>query len=238
MIETIAVGVGATDCMMPGGLALTKIALSRCSFPPGARLLDIGCGAAYTLEHLIGWDFNALGIDPSLAALRQGIEKNRSMPLLSAVGEDLPLAPSTFDGVLAECVLSITRDRDRVLGECRRVLKANGRIILSDLYATNPGGMNAVHSLPPSGCLAHILTRDELLDKLNDHGFQPSFWEDRSHALRAFVAQLVFSYGSAEKFWCRIAQGNGDPANSQKLKEVITRVRPGYFLLVAQKTER
>jgi arsenite methyltransferase len=236
--ESIAADLGVSGVMRPGGLALTKIALSKCCFPPGARVLDVGCGAAATVEYLIGHHFNALGADPSPMVLRQGLERNASLPLMSAVGEDLPFADSTCDGIFAECVLSITRDAERVLGECRRILKNGGRLVLSDLYATNPSEVNAVRSLPLSCCLAHAMTRDELLGKLNAHDFQLTFWEDHSPALKAFVAQLIFTYGSAEQFWCRVAQDNGDPANLQKIKEAIAQVKPGYFLLIAQKFAR
>jgi arsenite methyltransferase len=238
MYENIAADLGASGFMRPGGLALTKIALSKCSFLPGARVLDVGCGAAGTVEYLIGHHFNALGVDPSPMILRQGLERNASLPLMSAVGEDLPFADSAWDGVFFECILSITRDPERVLGECRRILKNNGRLVLSDLYLTNPSEVNAVRSLPSNCCLAHAMTRDELLGKLNAHDFQLTFWEDHSPALKAFIAQLIFSYGSAERFWWRAAQDNGDPANLQKIKEAITRVKPGYFLLIAQKSTR
>jgi arsenite methyltransferase len=236
--ESIAVGVDASCCMRPGGLALTKIALSRCSFPPGARVLDVGCGTAATVEYLISHQFKALGIDPSPEILRRGLERNASLSLMSAVGEDLPFADSTWDGVVFECVLSITADAERVLGECRRILKNTGRLVLSDLYLTNPGEVNAVHSLPSNCCLARTMTRDELLGKLNAHGFQLTFWEDHSPALKAFVAQLIFSYGSAERFWWRVAGDNGDPANLQEIKEAVARVKLGYFLLIAQKSAR
>jgi hypothetical protein len=53
--------------------------------------------------------------------------------------------------------------------------------------------------------------------------------------LKAFVAQLVFFYGSVEKFFCRVAQDNGDFVNPQEIREAITRIKPGYYLLIAQK---
>lgn len=227
--------VDATCCMRPGGLALTKIALSRCSFPFGARILDVGCGSAATVEYLIGQQFRALGVDPSYTNLRQGYGRNASLPLISAAGEDLPFSDCTLDGVFFECVLSIIRDTEKVLSECRRILKDEGRLVLSDLYLTHPGQTNAISSLPSNCCLAHAMTKEELLGKLNAHGFKLALWEDHSPALKAFVAQLVFSYGSVEKFFCRVAQDNGDFVNSQEIKEAITRIKPGYYLLIAQK---
>ena len=235
--ESIAADLGVSGVMRPGGLALTKIAVSRCSFPPGARVLDVGCGSAATVEYLIEhYRFKALGVDPSPMILRRGLERNSSLPLMSAVGEDLPFADSTWDGVFFECVLSITRDAERVLGECRRILKNRGRLVLSDLYVTNPREVNTGCNLPSDCCLAHAMTRDELLGKLNTYNFQVTSWEDHSPTLKAFVAQLIFSYGSAESFWWRAAEDNGKPANLQEIKEAIARVKPGYLFLIAQKS--
>ncbi|HQN18296.1 MAG TPA: methyltransferase domain-containing protein, partial [Syntrophobacteraceae bacterium] len=110
MGESLVVAGNTAGCMRPGGTSLTETALSRCSFPAGARLLDVGCGCAGTVECLLGHRFNAFGIDPSLTALRQGLERNDSLPLISAVGENLPFADGAWDGVFLECVLSIIRD--------------------------------------------------------------------------------------------------------------------------------
>jgi len=221
--------------MRPGGLALTRIALSRCCFGPGARVLDVGCGSAATVEFLIDHSFNALGVDPSVMALRRGLKRNTTLPLISAEGEFLPFTDSTWDGVFLECVLSSTRDMGKVLGESRRILKSKGWLVLSDLYVTNPGEANTVRNLPHGCCLASTMTKDELLGKLNANGFQLAFWEDHSLALKTFIARLVFSYVSTEKFWSRIGQDNGDPADIREMNETIARVKPGYFLLIAQK---
>lgn len=121
--------------LRPGGLELTEKALSVCSFPPGARVLDIGCGTASTVEYLVArHGFRALGLDPSLVMLESGLKRNATLPVVQAAGEDLPFRECVWDGIMAECSLSVARDAAFVLRECYRVLKDGGKLLVCDLY--------------------------------------------------------------------------------------------------------
>lgn len=222
--------------MRPGGLALTERALSRCGFSPGARVLDLGCGAGATVEYLIERrGLRAAGIDRSPTILGIGLERRGPLPLISALGEELPLAADTWDGIFSECALSVMRCADRVLSECGRVLKHGGRLVLSDLYLSGPDAAQKARGLPPNCCLAGAATREDLAAKLGAHGFRIVFWEDHSPALKTFAAGLVFSHGSLERYWqaaCGDGEGAADP---RSIVEAFSRARPGYFLLIARK---
>ena len=120
---------GVTDGFIrPGGLALTERALSLCAFPPGSRLLDVGCGTGTTVEHLIErFGFFAAGVDPSLPMVAQGRARNGLLPLVRAAGESLPFPDAQWDGVLAECSLSLSRNPERFLRECLPCSKGRGQ---------------------------------------------------------------------------------------------------------------
>jgi hypothetical protein len=60
------------------------------------------------------------------------------------------------------------------------------------------------------------------------------FWEDHSVALKEFAARLIFSCGSMESFLCRPV-GNSGKDNTREFQAVLSRAKPGYFLLIAQK---
>ena len=81
---------GVTDGFIrPGGMALTDRALSLCEFPPGSRLLDVGCGTGTTVEHLIQrFGFFAAGVDPSLPMVAQGLRKKRSPAAYASSGRE------------------------------------------------------------------------------------------------------------------------------------------------------
>lgn len=217
---------------------MTQKALSRCSFLPGARVLDIGCGVGGTVEYLMEHhQLRAFGIDPSLTILNHGHARNAALPLIAADGKALPFSDATWDGVFAECSLSLVKDSRRMLGECFRVLRNEGWLVLSDVYLRDPAAGVQVRALPSCCCLAGAMTHEELLEAITSCGFQTVHWEDHSPALKAFAAQLVFFHDSSiEQFWMRAAQDKGEAVALPELKKVIAQARPGYFLLIARKS--
>jgi arsenite methyltransferase len=238
--ESIAARLEASGCMRPGGVELTQRALSRCSFLPGARVLDIGCGVGGTVEYLMrNHQLNAIGIDPSLTILGLGHTSNAALPLVAADGAALPFGNAAWDGVLAECSLSLVKDARKMLSECWRVLRNKGWLVLSDVYLRVSEARDQARRLPSTCCLAGAMTREELLETLAACGFQTVHWEDHSPALKTFAAQLILSHGSSiEELWWRAAQDKGESTALPELRKVMTRARPGYFLLIAHKSAR
>ena len=159
---------GVTDGLVrPGGMALTERALSLCAFPPGSRLLDVGCGTGTTVEHLIQrFGFFTAGVDPSLPMIAQGHARNSLLPLVRAAGESLPFPDAQWDGVFAECSLSLSRNPPMFLRECFRALRGGGRLILSDVYVRNAEAIPELRALSMDCCLTGALSIEELTVKL------------------------------------------------------------------------
>jgi ubiquinone/menaquinone biosynthesis C-methylase UbiE len=150
------------DVQRPGGLALTDLALGLCSLPPGARVLDVGCGTGAAVQHLRrqhGYD--AMGIDPAAAHAF----------CVRGLAESLPVRDGSFDCVLAECVLSILSDAGLALREMHRVLASGGTAIISDVYD---------RSRP-----------HELQERMARYGFAIRVFRDHSRCLREFAAATV-----------------------------------------------
>ncbi len=233
--ERIAAGGVNGGFIRPGGMALTERALSLCAFPPGSRLLDVGCGTGATVECLIGkHGFLAAGVDPSFPMLAHGRVRNPLLPLVRSDGESLPFFDGEWDGVLAECSLSLTRDPDAALRECRRVLKRGGKLILSDIYVRNVGAIPELRALSLHSCLKGALSHDEIMGKLRKGGFAVLAWEDHSPALKHFVAQLILSQGSAQSL--RRSLTDADPPDGFRIEQAVSRAKLGYFLAVAEKS--
>lgn len=113
----------------PGGKMLTKRMIQKALqggwLASHCRLLDLGCGSGETVRLLRGMDFNAEGIDLS-ADLNQS-------HLVRGDASLLPWEEESFQGVLAECTLSVT-GTDEVLPEVLRILKPGGIFLVSDLF--------------------------------------------------------------------------------------------------------
>jgi len=222
----------AGDALRPGGLELTERAVAHWGLPPGARVLDLGCGTGASVEHLRTqrrmW---AMGLDVSAPLLREGRERQAGLPLLQASGERLPVAAGSVDAVLAECTLSLMADLGQALAECHRVLRPRGLLAVTDLYARQPDGAATLHRLPLCSCLSGALPREEFAGHLRAAGFEVLIWEDHSGALGSLAAQLIMAHGSLDRFWRQMVPSGADTA---QIGPAIAAARPGYFLLIAR----
>jgi SAM-dependent methyltransferase len=233
--ERIAQGGVTGGFIRPGGLELTERALSLCEFPPGSRLLDVGCGTGATVEHLIGrHGFLAAGVDPSLPMLSLGSARKPFLPLIRAAAESLPFRDGEWDGVLLECSLSLTTDPDAALRECLRVLRRGGKLVLSDVYVKNSEAIPDLRALRLDCCLTGALSKDELTAKLKKGGLPILAWEDHSAALKHFAAQLILAGEAGRSFWCSLT-GAG-PLDGFRIEQAVSRAGFGYFLAVAGKS--
>jgi len=222
----------AGEAIRPGGLELTERAVALLDLPPGARVLDLGCGTGVSVEHLgTRHGMLAIGLDASALLLREGRERQAHLPLLRALGEWLPVASSSMDAVLAECTLSLMTDLDQALAECHRVLRPRGLLAATDLYARQPDGAPALHRLPLCSCLSGALPRQELMGHLRAAGFELVLWEDHTAALRSLAAQLIMAHGSLDSFWRQMVPSG---AAAAEVGPAIGAARPGYFLLIAR----
>jgi arsenite methyltransferase len=216
--------------LRPGGLALTDRAVDLGGFAPDELVLDLGCGLGASADHLSKeYGLRVLGLDLSATMLIETHSAHPGLPLMQANVLAIPLVDASLDGVLCECVLSLTGEPQTMLWECRRVLKPGGRLILSDIFLREPPATGG--GLPVSGCLGGAMGREELLSLVAESGLETLQWEDHSAYLRELTAQLVWTHGSAAAFWGTCLQGEDCGA----MANMIARTRPGYFLIVARR---
>jgi SAM-dependent methyltransferase len=197
----------------PGGFVITDRALSFCSFQMNSKILDLGCGSGATVNHIIqNYNLEAFGLDKYL---------NRYNPnIIKATAEKIPFSDASFEGVLMECSFSVVDNQEMVLKECCRVLKTNGYLIISDMYARG----EAAHL---NGCLGRVDTKEVIINILENNGFTINLFEDFSTHLQAMWGQIIFDKG-AKSFYCEMG------VNPDAMK----RIKCGYYLIVARKNKQ
>ena len=103
----------------------------------GKRVLEIGFGTGELLLAMAGRGWSVVGLDPSPAMQRIASRKLRrrclTVPRVRARAQGLPFVNGCFDTVVstfpAEYILDL-----RTLVEAYRVLKPDGRVVISGLY--------------------------------------------------------------------------------------------------------
>lgn len=111
-------------------------------FPPNARVVEVGCGTGAVIRSLAGRPriAEAVGVDPAPFFLEKARELATDVPNVSFVEGDaraLPVDDESVDVLLFHTTLCHVPDPERALAEARRVLRADGRLVIFDGdYAT------------------------------------------------------------------------------------------------------
>ena len=99
----------------------------------GRRVLEVGCGAGVDLARFARGGAEVTGVDiaPSAIDLARANFEQQGLrgELHVADGERLPFPDESFDLVFAHGVVQYTPDSQRLVNECRRVLRSNGEAV-------------------------------------------------------------------------------------------------------------
>lgn len=123
---------------------LTDEVLAAAHVAPGQAVLEVGSGLGGTLavldERLVGARLVGLDVDPEQVAFTRSKVVASGRNTLAIVEGDacaLPMEDGTFDRVLAiECAFHFS-SRARFMAEAARVLRPGGRLVLTDLVASD-----------------------------------------------------------------------------------------------------
>ncbi|MFZ5631776.1 MAG: arsenic resistance N-acetyltransferase ArsN2 [Bacillota bacterium] len=146
----------------------------------GEVVLDLGSGAGLDVllsARRVGPYGKAYGLDMTdemlaEARLNQSRAGISNVEFLKGDIEDIPLPDNTVDVIISNCVINLSADKDRVLGEAYRVLKPGGRFAVSDIVLTRPLPPQVQQDLVAwTGCVAGALLEQEYRDKLAAAGF-------------------------------------------------------------------
>lgn len=99
----------------------------------GRRILDAGCGAGPLTRALLDRGAGVTGFDSSKAMLELARTRvgDGAELVVADLGQRLPFADDAFDDVVASLVFHYIEDWAGPLSEIRRVLRPEGRLLLS-----------------------------------------------------------------------------------------------------------
>jgi ubiquinone/menaquinone biosynthesis C-methylase UbiE len=147
----------------------------------GETVLDLGAGAGADVlisARRVGPTGRAIGVDMTdemLALARRnaadaGVE---NVEFVKGYIEELPLADATVDVVISNCVINLSADKPKVIGEAARVLRRGGRFAVSDVIADADMDESTRADVAAwTGCIAGALTEAEFRAALTDAGFE------------------------------------------------------------------
>ncbi len=150
----------------------------------GDVVLDLGSGAGkdvFIAAQKVGPKGKAIGIDmtPEMLDLaRRNAELFRQRTGLKNVEfrkgtiEKLPVPRSSVDLIISNCVINLSPNKLKVFKEAFRVLKGNGRMVVSDIVLNRELPASAKRSKDLYvGCIAGALLREEYLRAIRKAGF-------------------------------------------------------------------
>lgn len=154
---------------------------------PGEVVLDLGSGTGiecFIAAKLSGPSGRVIGIDMGDAMLAAAETTKKhvveslhydTIEFKKSFLEDLPLPDASADLVISNCVLNLSPDKRRVFQEIYRVLKPEGRLVISDItYDTTIPLAIKYNEKLRGECIGGALRYHDLFGMLNDLGFSHS----------------------------------------------------------------
>ncbi len=146
----------------------------------GETVLDLGSGGGFDCflaARAVGPTGRVIGVDMTpemISRARENARKVEATNVEFRLGEieHLPVADQTVDAILSNCVINLSPEKQAVFREAYRVLRAGGRLAISDVVAIAP--------IPPevqaqvsslAGCISGATPIEELKAMLAEVGF-------------------------------------------------------------------
>ena len=151
------------------------------SLKEGEVVLDLGSGAgfdAFLASPRVGKTGKVIGVDMTPEMIekaknnaRKGGYENVEFRLGEI--EKLPVADSSVDVIISNCVINLSPDKESVFKESYRVLKPGGRLMVSDLVLVKdlPDGIKG-SAEAYVGCIAGAIKKNDYLNFISLAGFK------------------------------------------------------------------
>ncbi len=189
---------GATEAAVAASLGC-GVPTAVADLHPGETVLDLGSGAGADVlisARRVGPTGKAIGLDMTEEMLdlarRNAVGAGATnVQFLRGYLEDIPLPDASVDVVISNCVINLAADKNLVLAEAARVLRAGGRLAISDVVADpDMDDTTRADMAAWTGCIAGALTVPDYRSALARAGFT-EITITESHRVHAHAASAI-----------------------------------------------
>ena len=147
----------------------------------GETVLDLGSGGGFDCflaADEVGKSGHVIGVDMTHEMLDKARSNAKSIKATNIdfrLGEieHLPVADASVDVIISNCVINLSPEKQQVFKEAYRVLKANGRLAISDIVTTAELPQHILDDVKKyTACIAGALSIKELTKILETTGFR------------------------------------------------------------------
>jgi len=147
----------------------------------GETVLDLGSGGGldvFLAANKVGDKGKVIGVDMTPEMIEKARENARKADCQNVefrLGEieNLPVEDGSVDVIISNCVINLSPDKLATFKEAFRVLKPNGRILISDLVTEGELPEDVRRSFDAwAECIAGALEKQEYLDTIKKAGFR------------------------------------------------------------------
>lgn len=176
----------------------------RAEVPPGASVLDVGCGTGALAARIRKAGYDVVGVDRSKGMLRVLKGRAPSVDAVAACSMSLPFADDRFDLVYCVAVMHHIAEAASVLRTLRemvRVTRRGGLLLVWDHNPRNPYWRRLMARVPQDTGEERLIPEVEILAGLRaggaeairsqQLGFVPDFTPPRLLGLAARIERLA-----------------------------------------------
>jgi len=145
----------------------------------GEIVVDIGSGGGIDVFLAANKEFGkAIGIDMTdemLVKARDNAKRSGFTNVEFKKGDiesGIPIENNAADVVISNCVINLTIDKVAAFKEIYRILRSNGRMIISDLVTSKEIGLESANSEEWCSCIDGALTKENYIDSIRKGGFK------------------------------------------------------------------
>jgi len=155
--------------------------IGMASILEGETVLDLGCGAGFDCflaSKKVGETGRVIGIDmtPDMISKARENAKQGNFPNVEfRLGEieNLPVEKNSIDLVISNCVINLVPNKARAFQEAFRVLKPEGKLMISDIVLRKELPELIINSMEAYiACVSGAILKQDYIKSMEDAGFK------------------------------------------------------------------